>query len=99
MLEANHDLKLLQDDTKRPWSTKQRILSRHGHLSNAAAADVAEQIVSGTLTRVYLGHLSRDCNSPELARAAVGGRLQQLGATHVAVESTSQDAPCATVTL
>ena len=99
VLEANHDLKLLQDDTKRPWSTKQRILSRHGHLSNAAAADVAEQIVSAALGRIYLGHLSRDCNRPELAREAVGGRLQKLGATHVAVESTSQDAPCPTVTL
>ena len=99
VLEANHDLKLLQDDTKRPWSTKQRILSRHGHLSNDAAADVAEQIVSSELTRIYLGHLSRDCNRPELARAAVGGRLQRLGATHIAVESTSQDAPSPTVTL
>lgn len=99
VLEANHDLKLLQDDTKRPWSTKQRILSRHGHLSNDAAAAVAEQIVSATLARIYLGHLSRDCNSPELARSAVGGRLQRLGATHIAVESTSQDAPCPTVTL
>ena len=39
VLEANYDLKLLQDDTKRPWGTKQRILSRHGHLSNDAAAD------------------------------------------------------------
>ncbi|HSH95786.1 MAG TPA: MBL fold metallo-hydrolase, partial [Roseimicrobium sp.] len=29
VLEANHDLKLLQEDTKRPWSIKQRILSRH----------------------------------------------------------------------
>jgi phosphoribosyl 1,2-cyclic phosphodiesterase len=38
VLEANHDLKLLQEDTRRPWSTKQRILSRHGHLSNDAAA-------------------------------------------------------------
>jgi phosphoribosyl 1,2-cyclic phosphodiesterase len=99
VLEANHDLKLLQDDVKRPWATKQRILSRHGHLSNDAAANVAEQIVSGTLARIYLGHLSRDCNRPELARAAVGDRLQRLGATHVRIESTSQDAPCATVTL
>lgn len=99
VLEANHDLKLLQDDLKRPWSTKQRILSRHGHLSNDAAASVAEQIISGTLARIYLGHLSRDCNRPELAHAAVGNRLQRVGATHVRIESTSQDAPCATVTL
>ena len=99
VLEANHDLKLLQDDPKRPWATKQRILSRHGHLSNAAAADVAEQIVSATLGRIYLGHLSRDCNRPELARAVVGGRLQSVGAGHIAVESTAQDSPCPTVLL
>lgn len=99
VLEANYDPKLLQEDTKRPWSTKQRILSRHGHLSNAAAAEVAEQIVTGSLARIYLGHLSRDCNRPELAQAAVGGRLQQIGARHVAVESTSQDAPSPTLSL
>src|SRR5207302_7995867 len=46
VLETNHDLKLLQEDTRRPWSIKQRILSRHGHLSNAAASDVAEQVAS-----------------------------------------------------
>ena len=34
LLEANHDLKMLQEDPRRPWSLKQRILSRHGHLSN-----------------------------------------------------------------
>ncbi|KAF0181717.1 MAG: Beta-lactamase domain protein [Limisphaerales bacterium] len=99
VLEANHDLKLLQDDTKRPWSTKQRILSRHGHLSNDAAASVAEQVASATLARIYLGHLSRDCNRPELAMAAVAGRLHGAGATHIRIESTSQDAPSPTVTL
>jgi len=99
VLEANHDLKLLQDDTKRPWSTKQRILSRHGHLSNDAAANVAEQIASATLARIYLGHLSRDCNRPELAMAAVAGRLRATGATHITIESTSQDAPSPTVSM
>ena len=99
LLEANHDVKLLQDDTKRPWSTKQRILSRHGHLSNDAAAQVAEQVASATLARIYLGHLSRDCNRPELARSVVASRLRSAGATHIHLESTSQDAPSPTVTL
>lgn len=93
VLEANHDLKLLQDDVKRPWATKQRILSRHGHLSNDAAAEVAEQVAGGRLQRIYLGHLSRDCNRPELAHRAVAGRLARLGATHIAVENTAQDRP------
>src|SRR5450432_1661274 len=38
VIETNHDEKLLQNDTRRPWPVKQRIMSRHGHLSNAAAA-------------------------------------------------------------
>ena len=45
-----------------------------------------------------LGHLSRDCNRPELAMRVVSQRLQQIGATHVKVESTFQDAPCPTLT-
>lgn len=97
VLEANHDLKLLQDDTKRPWSTKQRILSRHGHLSNDAAAAVAAEIASADLGRIYLGHLSRDCNRPELAFKAVNQKLKSIGAGHIRVENTSQDQPCATL--
>ena len=99
VLEANHDLKLLQDDTKRPWSVKQRILSRHGHLSNDAAADVAEQIMHADLRHIYLGHLSRDCNRPELAHRIVNHRLQKIGATHTHLASTSQDTPSPTLTL
>lgn len=99
VLETNHDLKLLQDDPKRPWSVKQRILGRHGHLSNEAAADAAEQIVSAELRHIYLGHLSRDCNRPELAFRVVSERLQTIGANHVRVESTSQERPSPTLEL
>ena len=98
LLEANHDLKLLQDDTRRPWSIKQRILSRHGHLSNDSAADVMEQIISADLRRVYLGHLA-GLNRPELAHRAVSARLQKIGANHVHIESTSQEVRCATFTI
>ena len=99
LLEANHDLKLLQEDIRRPWSIKQRILSRHGHLSNDSAADVMEQIISADLRRVYLGHLSKDCNRPELAHRAVSARLQKIGANHVHIEPTSQEVRCATFTI
>jgi phosphoribosyl 1,2-cyclic phosphodiesterase len=90
---------MLRNDPRRPWSLKQRILSRHGHLSNDAAADVAEQILSPGLRRLYLGHLSRDCNRPELARRAVASRLEKLGGSHVCIECTSQHVPSATFTL
>jgi phosphoribosyl 1,2-cyclic phosphodiesterase len=99
VLEANHDLKLLQEDTKRPWSIKQRILSRHGHLSNEAAAGAAEELVSDELRRIYLGHLSRDCNTPKLALETVSSRMAGLGATHLEILVASQNEPCATFCL
>jgi len=99
VLEANHDVKMLHDDTRRPWATKQRILSRHGHLSNDAAAQLAEQIVSADLAHLYLGHLSSDCNRPAIAHRTISASLQRLGATHVRVEATSPGVPCATLDL
>lgn len=77
-VEANHDEALLQADTRRPFSTKQRIMSAHGHLSNRAAAELVGRSAGSALRRVVLGHLSRDCNEPALAISAVvealGGR-------------------------
>lgn len=99
LLETNHDLKLLQNDTKRPWSVKQRIGSRHGHLSNNAAARAACDIVSERLQHVYLAHMSQDCNRPELAHRTVRTELDRIGATHVTTHVTSQDAPCPTLSL
>lgn len=93
MLETNHDMRLLQDDAVRPWSVKQRILSRFGHLSNEAAAEAAAQIAHDGLRHVFLGHLSRDCNRPELAHRAVTEALHKTGARHVRVHTTSQQTP------
>jgi phosphoribosyl 1,2-cyclic phosphodiesterase len=86
LIEANHDEKLLQNDTKRPWATKQRIMSRHGHLSNDAAAGVLAGMVGGNLRRAVLGHLSRDCNSPELATRIARDRMAAAGAAPESVE-------------
>ena len=99
VLEANHDLKMLQDDPIRPWATKQRIMSRHGHLSNADAAAVIGEIASAKLQHVVLAHLSRDCNSPELAHQAVDLKLKQIGATHVRTVVAHQQQPTPTVKL
>lgn len=99
VLEANHDVKMLQDCPTRPWSLKQRILGRHGHLSNEAAADTAEQIMSAELRHIYLGHLSRECNLPQLAHRVVNERLQKIGANHVRLQLTSQSKPCETLSL
>ena len=99
VLESNHDVKLLQDCPHRPWSLKQRILSRHGHLSNEAAAEVAEQIMSGDLRHLYLSHISRECNRPQLAFEVMSRRLEKMGASHVRLELAFQATPCPTLTL
>ena len=77
VLEANHDLKMLQEDPARPWLTKQRIMSRHGHLNNDEAALLAREVAGSALRHVFLAHLSRDCNRPELAQRVVGEQLRR----------------------
>ena len=90
VIETNHDEKMLQEDARRPWAVKQRIMSRHGHLSNSAAAEVLSQLSDGPLERVILGHLSRDCNRPELALSTVASRLEQMGHSRFDVCCASQ---------
>lgn len=90
LIETNHDEKLLQNDTRRPWAVKQRIMSRHGHLSNAAAASVVAELLGNGLRRVILGHLSRDCNSPEIALATVRSKLSALGDEELELHCASQ---------
>lgn len=85
LLEANHDEELLQNDQKRPWSVKQRILSRHGHLSNQAAAGLVGEIASPDLQHVLLAHLSEDCNAPALATGTILEKLQATGNGHTKV--------------
>jgi len=80
VIETNHDEKTLQNDPRRPWALKQRIMSIHGHLSNSAAATELVGLLEHGLNRVILCHLSRDCNSPELALGEVRARLVAAGA-------------------
>jgi phosphoribosyl 1,2-cyclic phosphodiesterase len=67
LLESNHDLEMLRDGPY-PWSVKQRVLSRVGHLSNEAASQFLEADYDGQATYVILGHLSESNNLPQLAR-------------------------------
>jgi phosphoribosyl 1,2-cyclic phosphodiesterase len=69
LLESNHDLEMLRDGPY-PWSVKQRVLSRVGHLSNEATATYLETEYDGQAAYIVLGHLSESNNLPELARIA-----------------------------
>lgn len=90
-IETNYDEDLLQRDTRRPWSVKQRIQSRHGHLSNSAAAAIAGEFSEGPLNRVVVGHLSRDCNHPDLATSCMSAHLSQCGRSDIEVLCAMQD--------
>ena len=81
LLESNHYLEMLKDGPY-PWSVKQRVLSRVGHLSNEAAAAFLEDGYDGQAAYVILAHLSESNNLPELARVtaerALNGRASLI---------------------
>lgn len=74
VLECNHDLDLLMNGGYPP-SLKQRIASRFGHLDNRTAAQLLVSLDCGRLQHLIAAHLSRQNNTPELARAAVAQAL------------------------
>jgi phosphoribosyl 1,2-cyclic phosphodiesterase len=81
LLESNHDLEMLRDGPY-PWSVKQRVLSRVGHLSNEAASGFLENDYDGQAAYIILAHLSESNNLPELARVtaerALNGKASLL---------------------
>ena len=90
ILEANHDEMLLQS-SPRPWALKQRIRSHQGHLSNMAAAEMLVDIAGDTLQKVFLAHLSRECNDLGLALRTVRRHLAEAGLDHIHVLPTHPD--------
>jgi phosphoribosyl 1,2-cyclic phosphodiesterase len=71
VIEANHDAGMLINGPY-PWPLKQRIQSRHGHLSNDGAEDLLRAVVHTHLKHVVLGHLSETNNTPRQALKIVG---------------------------
>lgn len=74
ILEANHDEQMLQEGSY-PWSIKQRIGSRHGHLSNSESCLLLEEICWHGLEAVFLAHLSEENNCPDLAEQSFRATL------------------------
>src|SRR5512142_1759492 len=69
MIESNHDLEMLRSGPY-PWVVKQRVMSRTGHLSNAALAQFFSSDYDGSAAFLVLAHLSEANNHPDLARSA-----------------------------
>jgi phosphoribosyl 1,2-cyclic phosphodiesterase len=99
MLESNHDVDMLRDGPY-PWSVKQRVMSRVGHLSNDAAAEFLARGYDGEAAFVVLAHLSENNNLPELARISAERALRDrmsLLANHLLL--AEQDRPMETIVL
>ena len=76
--ESNHDLDMLKLGPY-PWFVKQRVMSRHGHLSNNATARFLSEEFDGTAQVLVLAHLSETNNHPEIARMTAIEALSQRG--------------------
>lgn len=94
-VEANYDEDLLENDTKRPWSIKQRIQSHHGHLSNLQTAELLSEVACDKLKLVMLCHLSSDCNCPVIAKNTIQSSLSERGLHEVSIHCAEQHQPSA----
>ena len=75
LLEANHDLDMLKVGPY-PWTVKQRVMSRVGHLSNLHMSDYLMQDLDGCTADLILGHISEQNNHPEIVRMVAAEALQ-----------------------
>ena len=69
VIEANHDKVMLKNGPYPPF-LKQRVLSKHGHLSNDDCAKLACLLADSGTRQIILGHLSQQNNTPEAAETA-----------------------------
>lgn len=90
LLEANHDLDLLRHGPY-PWSLKQRIASKLGHLSNDASMGVLAEVAHDTLEHVVFGHLSDTNNQVPLLRAQIRQTLRRIGLPDLGFSIARQD--------
>lgn len=79
VLESNHDIKMLQNNSKYSFMLKRRILSEKGHLSNTACASQAVKLIESGTKRIVLAHLSKENNLPFLASETTESLLKMGG--------------------
>ena len=79
LLESNHDKAMLNAGPY-PYYLKKRILSNEGHLSNDDCAKAACHFINTGTTRIVLGHLSQENNTPYKAFERTNIALGEMGA-------------------
>ncbi len=78
LIESNYDEQELHESPY-PFSTRLRIASEYGHLSNGALAAYLRRSLPRSVHTVVLAHLSQNTNSPELALRTAQEALEAAG--------------------
>ncbi len=94
VFESNHDLEMLKVGPY-PWFVKQRVMGRHGHLSNLATARFLSEEFDGQAQVLVLAHLSEINNHPEIARLSALEALRLGNRGSPQLHLASQSAPTA----
>ena len=74
LLESNHDVEMLKVGPY-PWSVKQRVMGRNGHLSNDVACRFIRDELDTSTSTLILGHISESNNHPEIVRLCASQAL------------------------
>ena len=78
LLESNHEYNMLMTGPY-PYPLKMRVSGAKGHLSNDDCARELVRLVEGGTSRIFLGHISRENNTPEIAQAGAVSALEIAG--------------------
>lgn len=92
LFESNHDLEMLKVGPY-PWFVKQRVMSRHGHLSNEATAEFFANDYDGAAEHVLLAHISQKNNHPEIVHMSVAQAFESRSLPIDKIQLTSQFEP------
>ena len=90
VMESNYDLRMLRDG-KYPEYLKARIQTSFGHMDNAHTAHFLQEIISERLSHIFLCHLSKDKNTPDIALRTVREALESVGKTVGKAENSIED--------
>ena len=84
-LESNHDPVMLRTSGRPPYLI-QRIAGPRGHLSNDQACELVRKFASPRLRKLYLAHLSHQCNSEHIAICSMRETLKEMGRGDIELE-------------
>ena len=90
VLESNYDYNMLMEGPYH-WELKNRVKGRNGHLSNAEASKLIAQVLNEKLKKIYLMHISKDNNTPELAYNSLYQILERENKSHLEIEIINEE--------